>query len=286
MSEKGDPPGANLAQSSHFTRRWWTIAAIVTTCMLALVPVAALGNLIRQYDATSSPPVTDVTNSDGTHRTVNWIDYPGDAAIDPAQVLAGPSAELASKNGKAMINAIKSAITAEFAYRWTTAGPDRGTQDSSQNGYGGRSILKVLNSPTSNSSGTPTVWADKQRVIAIIAEVTAHYHFSAPILDKNPRLESPKDIRLERGGLTPQTQVYVFGSVSGPTGQWLSFSFADLSKDGTGRLETEARAAGWQTNTISLQYGANALLPAKDRAKFISALKPYADIERPPAISR
>lgn len=248
--------------------------------------MAAVGNLIRQYDATSSPPVTDVTDSDGTHRTLNWIDYPGDAAIDPDQVLAGPSAELASENGKAMISAITSRISSEFNYRWSTSGTVSATRESSQNGYGGKSILKALNSPTSNSFGTPKLWAEKQRVIAIIAQVTERYHFSAPVLEKNPRLESPKDIRLERGGLTPQTQVYVFGSVSGPAGQWLSFGFSDLSKDGTGRLAAEAQAAGWQTNTISLQFGANALLPNRDRAKFISALKPFAGVERPPAISR
>ena len=61
------------------------------------------------------------------------------------------------------------------------------------------------------------------------------------------------------GGLTPETQVIVSGMAQGPAGQWISFTFQDLSKDTTGRFKERLAAppeSGWQLDTLSLSYGA------------------------------
>lgn len=150
-----------------------------------------------------------------------------------------------------------------------------------QNWFGGESMLTTINGPTAESTSVPATWADKQRVIAIIGEVTAEYGFAAPILDQQLDAHSSDADRIrDLGGATPETQVIVAGTALGPVGQWLSFVFVDGTKDVDGRFSEE----GWNLNTIGLSYGANALLPEADREEFERRLEPFLGLTPPPPL--
>jgi hypothetical protein len=236
---------------------------------------------------------TTVTESDGRERTVYWREYPGVAGLDADDVLDGPSVDEGYAAGAAMVAEIRAALTAEFGLEWSpTANHDSGNGpffDRVANGFGGESLLTTINAAASQSTTVPSSWAEKERVIEIIGEVTATYGFSAPVLDHDRDTSSSADERIrDWGGSTPETQVFVSGVVKGPTGQWLFFHLQDLSHDVDGRFADRPEAAtanGWPPNTVSFAYGANALLPDEHRDEFERRLQPFRGLTPPPALA-
>lgn len=129
----------------------------------------------------------------------------------------------------------------------------------------------------------PRDWADKQRALETVRTVIAKYGYSAPVIDTFDQW-SDEQLISDRGGLTPETQVIVSGMAQGPAGQWLSFTFQDLSKDTTGKIDERLApppGSGWQLDTFSLGYGANGLLRDADRDEFKKRLEPFAGLTPP-----
>lgn len=152
-------------------------------------------------------------------------------------------------------------------------------QERTTNWFGGESLLAIVNAPTSQSTGVPRAWGDKQRAIQIIGKVTARYGYEAPRLDTYD-LWSDEDRIRELGGPTPETQVIVSGRALGPAGQWLSFTFQDPSKDKEGRFDERlwpTDGSFGQPNTLMLSYGANGLLHEADREEFKKRMEPFKD---------
>ena len=130
----------------------------------------------------------------------------------------------------------------------------------------------------------PRAWADKRRALEIIGTVIARRGYSAPVIDTFDQWTDEQRTS-DLGGKTPETQVIVSGMAQGPAGQWLSFTFQDLAKDATGRLEerlTHPTESGWQLDTLRLSYGANGLLRDAYREEFKERLEPFAG-QTPPA---
>ena len=133
----------------------------------------------------------------------------------------------------------------------------------------------------------PTSWADKQRVIEIIGDVASDFGFGAPVLDHERSDWTEEDRTFGLGGSTPETQVVVSGGIEGPLGQWLWFTLQDLSKDTDGRFAEELAPSieqGWEANTVTISYGANALLPEQLRDEFERRLEPFRGLTPPPPL--
>jgi hypothetical protein len=260
--------------------RWW-IAAILLAGALIAVPAVAIGQFMIGQ---AVGRVTVAKDADGKERTVYWRDYPGIAGLDPEDVLQGPTPEEGYETGQEMLAEIRAALSRELKLGWAPM-PDGVDPfvDQVPNYFGGESLLTVVNAPTTQSTSVPRAWEDKERAIRIIGEVTGRYGYNAPALDRLDEWTEEDRIR-DLGGTTPETQVIVSGAVHGPSGQWLMFTFQDLSKDTDGsfreRLEPPERSV-WELDTISLSYGANGLLRKANREEFQERLAPFAGLTPP-----
>ncbi|MFC0678552.1 hypothetical protein ACFFGH_11950 [Lysobacter korlensis] len=276
------------ARTGH-RRRALLIAALLTGATLVALMVGLPANAVMRWMLESSiGRVTVVEDEAGGRRTVYWREYPGVAGVDSRDVLDGPSAEEAYAASEAMTARMRAAITAEFGLEWAPPAsaeqPFDPFHERTQNWYGGESMLTTVNGPTSQTIGVPTDWSDKERMLEIIARIAADYGFSAPTLDADSWDWTEEDRIRDLGGATPEEQVIVAGSMMGPTGQWMFFTFQDLSKDVDGRFERDLAPStehGWQLNTFSFGFGANALLPEGDEAEFERRLAPFEGLEPP-----
>jgi hypothetical protein len=262
----------------------WAVGGVALFALIAVPVGLALGLVVQ----TQVGRVT-VVHADGAERTVHWRDYPGVAGLDPQEVIDGPSVEEGYAAGEAMVAEVRAAITAKFGLTW--AGPPPSDErfdpfhENVENEFGGESMLSTINSQGSVTTDVPRSWQQKQRLLAVVAEVAAGYGFSAPVLD-TAGYSGWTDQQLIRdlGGTTPQTQAIVGGTLLGPTGQWLFFSFLDMSKDLDGSI-TERLAPsdgnGGPINSFSLGYGANALLPEGDDAEFERRMQPFEGLTPP-----
>lgn len=236
------------------------------------------------------PIVTTATGADGQEVELHWAEHPGQAWLPVDEVLAGPSLEEGLAEGETMVVEMQEAVTERAGLTWTAPPAVQDGDDvvfPAENGWGGPSLLRVVNLPTQQTTSVPEAWADKQEVIAVLGEVAARHGWSEPVLDED-RWPQPREERIEAlGGATYPEQVLVTGTIEGPTGQWLSFSFTDLSKDdaeGTfAERDRGATEAGWEPNSLTLSYGANGLLPEADRAEFERRAVPFAGQAVPPA---
>jgi hypothetical protein len=120
--------------------------------------------------------------------------------------------------------------------------------------------------------------------LEIIAEVAARHGYGSLTLDHDASYMTDADLVEAYGAATPEQSVIVSGSLEAETGQWLWFTISDLSLDHDGRFTAQAEDSkeyGWQPGSISFLYGANALLPAADRADFVRRLAPFSGLPHP-----
>ncbi|CAI3800406.1 hypothetical protein NKCBBBOE_02578 [Pseudarthrobacter sp. MM222] len=260
------------------------MAIVIIVGALIAVPAAAVGHFMTGQ---AVGRVTVVTDADGRERTVYWREYPGIAGVDPQKVLQGPAPEVGYAAGQDMIAAVRAALTAELGLGWTPPTDGRDDvdpfADRIQNYFGGKSLLTAVNAPPSQSTSVPRAWADKQRALEIIGTVIARHGYSAPAIDTFDQWTDEQRVS-DLGGSTPKAQVIVSGMAQGPAGQWLSFTFQDLSKDITGRFKerlAHPSRPDSQLDTLSLSYGANGLLRDADREKFKERLVPFAGLTPP-----
>ncbi|MDR7082284.1 hypothetical protein J2X01_001572 [Arthrobacter ginsengisoli] len=271
--------------TTRSSRRRWTAAIFIIAGALVGIPAVAAGNNMFSQ---AVGRVTVVTDADGRERTVYWHDYPGIADVDPQKILQGPTPEEGLAAGQDMIAEVRAALTAQLQLEWAPTPDGQEVFDpfvhQIQNYFGGESLLTAMNALPSQSTSVPRAWADKQRTLAIIGTVIARHGYSAPVIDTFDQWTDEQRTS-DLGGKTPETQVIVSGMAQGPAGQWLSFTFQDLAKDATGRLEerlTRPTESGWQLDTLRLSYGANGLLPDAYREEFKERLEPFAG-QTPPA---
>lgn len=271
---------------SRSSRRWWILGIVVAGLGLAAIPVAGVAHYMT---ANAIGRTTVAANADGTERTIYWREYPGIAGVDGMETLGGPTPQDGYAAGQAMIAEMREALSAEFNLEWAPIDDQEGPRlfhPRVQNGFGGQSLLTVVNGPESQSTSVPQAWADKQRAITIIGEIAFRYGFGTPAIHVPKRWTDEDRIR-DLGGLTPEEQVVVTSWATGPAGQWLSVRFQDLSKDTTGGFATrfeQLDGSRWQLNTIGISYGADGLLPADLRGEFESRLEPFAGLSHPAAL--
>ncbi len=258
------------------------IAAIAVGALILGIPAVAIAVMIAE-DARGVVTVIDTPQG---KQEVYWRDYPGVAGLEPSEVLAGPSLERGEAEGRALLRQIEDALTLEFGLEW--APPPTGNGDDvafpTENFYGGMSMLSTLNIDGRQSTSVPTTWAEKERVMELVTEVAAEYGYRDLTLDHDADYMSDAELVQAYGATSPEESVTVSGSLQGEAGQWLWFTITDLSLDHDGRFTEQAQESeqyGWQPNTISLFYGANALLPESDRAEFERRLAPFIGLSHP-----
>lgn len=265
-----------------------TIALVLGLSLgVPLLGVGALALLL-----TPAPVVTTVAGADGEEVELRWAEHPGRAGATDADVLEGPSLEEGLVEGRALVAELQEALTARSGLTWTAPPAVLDGDDvafPTDNGWGGPSLLRLVNLPTEQTTSVPEAWADKQEAIAVIGEVTARHGWSEPVLSEDLWPQSREDRVESSGGATYPEQVLVSGMVEGPHGQWLAFDFQDLSKDDAAGTFAERHAgeaeaeAGWEPNSLTLSYGASGLLPDAERAEFERRAAPFAGREQPAA---
>lgn len=263
-------------------RRWWILGAILIVAGIAAVPVAGV---VHYMIGNAVGPTTVSTSADGTERTIYWRDYPGVAGVDPLEVLAGPTPQEGYETAETMIAEIKASLSAEFQLAWAPADEQSRSpfHRPIENHYGGESLLTNVNGAESQSTSVPQTWAEKQRAIGIIEEVTRRYGYGAPTIT-GLETWSAEDRMRDLGGLTPDQQVIVSGVALGKAGQWLMFRFQDLSKDTNGTFAERLRppeGSQWQMNTLAFSYGANGLLAAEHRQEFETRFETFRGLTPP-----
>jgi hypothetical protein len=273
-----EPPTADDDRRRGSSSRGTVVSVVV---LAVLVPVLGLGALA--WLLSPGPVITTVVDAEGRETELDWSRHPGQVDITVDEVLAGPSLEEGLAEGEAMVDEMKTGLTEEFSVRWVAPPANQTDIDVTfpvENGWGGESLLHVVNLPTEQTSSVPRTWAEKEAAVAVIGEVAARHGWSEPVFDEE-RYPQPDADRLEyTGGTTLPEQVIVSGGLEGPTGQWLSFTFQDLSNDDAQGTFAERFAdledEGWEPETITLSYGANGLLPESERAEFERRAEPFA----------
>jgi hypothetical protein len=258
------------------------IAAIAVGAVVVWIPAVAIAVMMTE----EVRGVVTVIDTPQGKQEVYWRDYPGVAGLQPSEVLAGPSLERGEADGRALLREIEEALTVEFGLEW--APPPTGNGDDvafpTENSYGGMSMLSTLNIDGRQSTSVPTTWAEKERVMELVAEVAAEHGYGDLTLDHDSDYMSDADLVQAYGATSPEESVTVSGSLQGEAGQWLWFTITDLSLDRDGRFTEQAEESeqyGWQPNRISLLYGAKALLPESARAEFDRRLAPFLGLPHP-----
>lgn len=270
--------GARARRAAFTPRRALAVVAIGAGIVAVGAPVAAFAVML----ASDARGVVTVEAGEDGDREVFWRDYPGIPELDPEDVLAGPTLEQGEATGRALMAEIEAALTAEFGLAWAPAPKTNGEQDDfpAQNYYGGESMLRVLNVSGRPSTTVPATWTEKERMLAVIADIAAGYGYTDMSFDHDAGYMTEEEVVESYGASTPEEMVLLSGMVQGPTGQWFMFSMHDLSLDHEGRFAEQVEN-GPQGGSIALFYGANGLLPSADRAEFERRLEPYIGLERP-----
>ncbi|RAX50014.1 hypothetical protein DQ353_07650 [Arthrobacter sp. AQ5-05] len=232
---------------------------------------------------------TVIENTDGSRQTIYWRGYPATSEPDPQEILDGPTPEQGYADGQAMLAEIKSALSSALALEWNAEAEALETDvyfPGASNNHGGQSLLTTVNAPEHQSTSVPEAWAGKQKAMDVIGDISGEYGYQRPRLDTDSWSEA--DVVADRGSLDPAGWAMVGGMVQGPNGQWLSFAFADCSKDLTGKFAKEFSddSGGGAQSALFLGYGAKGLLPAANRDLYKEALAPFIGLERPEPLER
>jgi len=284
----GDAPATTAGGAATPRRTGWSpTRTVALVAALALgVPAAAYGGM--WWLLAPRPVVTTVTGPDGRTVDLDWSEHPGQAGTSVDEVLSAPSLDEGVAGGEALVAEVKAVVTDRAGLTWgapPAVQVEQGTVFPVENGWGGPSLLRTVNLPAEQTTSVPRSWTEKQAVIDLVGEAAARHGWSEPVLDEDrwprPEAERVRDL----GGATPPEQVLVAGTVTGPHGQWLAFTFTDPSKaDGPAADRWSPPAdAGWEPESFTLAYGANGLLPAADRADFERRAVPFAGQPLPEA---
>lgn len=274
--------GVRSRRGTFTRRRIFAIAAIGVGAVVVGAPAAAIAVML----VSDARGVVTVEATDDGDREVFWRDYPGIPELEPEEILSGPTLEEGEAEGRALLEEIETALTAEFGLEWAPPSTGNGDQVAfpAENFYGGPSMLSTLNVQGRQSTSVPATWAEKERALEIIASIAARHGFTELTLDHDSEYMTAAEVKQAFGGVTPEESVVVSGTIEGPSGQWLMFGVQDLSLDRDGRFTKDAEASaeyGSLPNSISVMYGANGLLPGADRAEFERRLAPYVGLDRP-----
>lgn len=264
-------------------RRRWGVLALVLLLVVNPVTAMAFGGLAtdRAGDGSSSAG----GSGDEEHDPI-WDTYPGSAYVDAKETLDGPSYEDFVGTSDEMLAEIRTALTAEFGFDWVERQPAETEVD--QNGYGGDSMLFEYTAPVWQTTTTVRTFEEKSRVVELIRQVLLRYGIANLDMQNAPSSwREPGELTERYGGETLDTQalwdLHTYNAITG-AGDFRT-SIVDLTLDSAGTVakdrEFDVDYSDMAAEGIELHLDSYALLKEADRADYLEALKPYADLDKP-----
>ncbi|HXH33143.1 MAG TPA: hypothetical protein VNJ54_01880 [Plantibacter sp.] len=215
-----------------------------------------------------------------------WDTYPGSAYVDAKDTLDGPSYEEFGDESDTMLEEIRTALTAEFGFEWVERQPSESEID--HNGYGGDSMLYEYTAPIWQTTTTVRTFEEKSRVVEIIRQVLLRHGIANLDMQNAPASwREPGELTEQYGGETIDTQalweLHTYDTIS-RAGSFQA-SIVDLTLDSAGTVTKDRQFDidyyDMAAEGIELHLDAYALLKEADRADYLEALKPYADLDKP-----
>lgn len=246
---------------------------------VALPIVVVIGSLV----GCASSPQTTVVDSGGEERTVDWVDHPGDAYTDDAEILSAPTPEEVEEREQRLFAEIEAALTDHYGFQWSERG-ESGWNEHPGNGYGGESWLVTYNSPTRVSDGVP---ADKEawrELLRLIDEVLAEdgfqdllLHHEAPAFTDSPK--AAEELQ-EWFGTTDPEKFWQWTADALGNSQWVSVTLTNVSEDVTGQADQAHQEDELPGRAVTIDYGATTI-PEEERDEFTRAIAPFDGLQKP-----
>ncbi|MET3511362.1 hypothetical protein [Plantibacter flavus] len=263
-------------------RRRWGVLALVLLLVVNPATAMAVGGLStdRAGDGSSAGG-----SGDEEYDPI-WDTYPGSAYVDAKETLDGPSYEDFVGTSDEMLAEIRTALTAEFGFDWVERQPAETEVD--QNGYGGDSMLFEYTAPVWQTTTTVRTFEEKSRVVELIRQVLLRYGIANLDMQNAPSSwREPGELTERYGGETLDTQalwdLHTYNAITG-AGDFRT-SIVDLTLDSAGTVakdrEFDVDYSDMAAEGIELHLDSYALLKEADRADYLEALKPYADLDKP-----
>lgn len=262
-------------------RRRWGVLALVLLLVVNPATAMAVGGL-------STDRAGDGSSAGGGNEEHDpiWDTYPGSAYVDAKETLDGPSYEDFVGTSDEMLAEIRTALTAEFGFDWVERQPAETEVD--QNGYGGDSMLFEYTAPVWQTTTTVRTFEEKSRVVELIRQVLLRYGIANLDMQNAPSSwREPGELTERYGGETLDTQalwdLHTYNAITG-AGDFRT-SIVDLTLDSAGTVakdrEFDVDYSDMAAEGIELHLDSYALLKEADRADYLEALKPYADLDKP-----
>jgi len=273
--------GSIVFATRKATRRLGVIALVL---LIAVNPLTA--TMVRGIATDgSSGGISAGGERDREHDPI-WDTYPGSAYVDAKDTLDGLSYQEFADQSDTMLEEIRTALTDEFGFEWVERQPAEG--ELGNNGYGGESMLYSYDAPVWQTTTTVRTFEEKSRVVEIIRQVLLRYGIANLDMQNAPSSwREPGELTEQYGGETIETQalwdLHTYDTFT-QTGSFQA-SIVDLDLDAAGTV-TEDRQfdvdySGMAAEGVELHLDAYALLKEADRADYLEALKPYADLDKP-----
>jgi hypothetical protein len=248
---------------------------------LAAASVAAALALAGTGCALLEPPspTATVTDADGHRVTISWADYPGEAYVEPADVLAAPRAEQVTAEAEALLVELEAAVDAAApGLTWHRTG-EHGIHPHDGNGYGGPTLHQTLNSAELAADDVPGDWA--ATAATIDAALAAHgYDAIAWDHDRDPYPhESPEardaDVAATFGSLEPDEMWQWMGTARDGS-MWVTVGLVDVDRGGGAPAEAEPAAP----RAVWFMVGGTVIAAGDERA-YRDGTAPFAGVDRP-----
>jgi hypothetical protein len=249
--------------------------AVAAASVAAAVVLSAAGCALLDPPS----PSATVVDASGERVTISWADYPGEAYVDPADVLDAPRAAEAVAEAEALLAELEAAIDAAApGLAWARTG-EHGLYPHDGNGYGGPTLHQTLNSAELAADDVPDDWGATAATIE--RGLAAHgYGAIAWDHDREPYPhESPEardaDVAATFGSLEPNEMWQWMGTARDGS-MWVTLGFVDAER-GVG-APAEAQPAA--PRALWLMVGGT-VIAAGDEQAYRDGTAPFAGVERP-----
>ncbi|MCH1884020.1 hypothetical protein [Agrococcus sp. ARC_14] len=239
------------------------LAAVVTGCALM----------------SPAPPTTTVSDEDGQESSLSWADYPGEGAVEPADVLAAPRAEQVEAVAEEQLAALQAGLEPAVPGLVWSRGLEGGVYPHGENGYGGATLHQTLNSSELLTAEAPDDWP---ALVAVI-EATLAEHGYGPIewdFDREPwGHETPAERDAEviaTNGSLDRAQMWQWIGTANAGSMWVTVMLADVDR-GVG---APADAEQSPPQLVAFMVGGTVIAEADEQA-YRDGVAPFEGLERP-----
>lgn len=251
------------------------LAVFATQLIASTTEADPVGPVVTSTSGPSTAPLP--TNAD-------WVNFPGSAYRDDAEVLAGASAEEIRDTGDAIINDYRDELSDELGFTWTQEYD--GTFERDLNGYGEESMLYYYESGSWLGEASATTPQARQQIMDAFERITAQYGID-DFYRANDVYDPPESISSFGAEKVEDQALWRFSS----RGDHATVPLRVGSSSWDRTIPTDSSFT--DASGFYLEDGANgklyvvvnayayALLGENDRDAFVEAMKPYEGLTKP-----